>query len=133
MSKPGFLTVRDRKTGSPVTIPICSIPREIHPSKWRENPYWMHSPDRPILEPLIDKYLNQVDLTYDEVKILAAYMVDYACHIAVMAYLFVGGSSTLEFNLECIRKLREIQARATTRPDLNELISVGMEYALDCL
>ena len=133
MSKPGFLTVRDRRTGQPISIPISSIPREIHPSKWCENAYWMWSPARPILEPLIKKYLDHRLLTSDEVRILADYMVDYACHIAVMGYLFGGGESTLEYNLECIRKLREIQPRAHTRPDLNEMINVGMDYALDCL
>jgi len=133
MSEPGFLIVRDRKTGRSKPIPISSIPREIHPSKWRENAYWMHSPDRPILEPLVRKYLEGRDLTYDEVKILANYFVDYACHIAVMGYLFGSGAFTLEYNLECIRKLRGIQARAHMRADLNEMINVGMDYALDAL
>ena len=133
MSSPGFLIVRDRKTGRPVSIPISSIPVEVHPSKWRENAYWMWSPDRPILEPLIRKYLDQKDLYDSEVRILASYMVDYACHIAVMGYLFGGPEHNLEYNLECIRKLREIQARAHTRADLNEMINVGMDYALDCL
>jgi len=132
-SQDKFLIVRDLTTGRPIAIPTSIIPEEIRPSEWFENPYWMYRPDRGILEPLMKAYLKHEDLLPHDVKFLARYMVDYACHIAVMGYLFAGGPETLPFNLECIRKLREIESRAKTRADLNEMINVGMDYELDSL
>ena len=128
-----FLIVRDRKTGEPVTIPETAIPKEIRPDRWFENGYWRYRPDREILEPLILRYLEKDTLASYEVRGVARYIVDYACHIAVAAYIFGGGEETLEFNTECIRRLRALAKGASTREDIGEMIRVGMDYALDPL
>jgi len=125
------LIVRDLRTGKPVAIPISSIPAEIRPDKWFENAYWRHRPDKEDLEPLIRALYTSDFLEPRSIQVLAQYVVDYACHIAVAAYLFGGGHKTLEFNAECIRKLRELKASAKEKRDIREMIRVGMDYALD--
>jgi len=129
--RPGFLIVRNRHTGEPMAIPTASIPREIWPETWYENAYWMHSPDRPVLEPLIKRYLEGEDLEEHEVRRLAAYVVDYACHIAIMGYLFAGGLEHAQHNIPCIRRLRALAKAASTREDLHVMIDVAMDHALD--
>ena len=128
-----FLIVRDRRTGRPVTIPTSMIPEEIRPDNWFENPDWRYRSDRNILEPLICGYLEKNKLAPYEVRFVAQYLVDYACHIAVAAYIFGGGDETLEFNVECINRLRALAKSASTREDIGVMIRVGMEYALDPL
>ena len=127
------LIVRDRVTGLPVAIPTSSIPVEIRPSTWYENAYWMHCSDRAWLEPIIMKYLKDRDLNPDEVRELARYLVDFACHIAVMGYIFWPESDAYAFNVECIRRLRLLQERASTREDVAAMIRIGRHYALDPL
>jgi hypothetical protein len=126
------LIVRDRE-GRPVEIPFSSIPKSLWPSKIFENPYWIYSPDRPVLEPLVKAYLEGRDLSPDGVRRLATYFLDYACHIAIMGYLFGGGQEQLEHNLPLIRRLRTMAKSASTKEDLHEMIAAGMEYALDPL
>ena len=128
-----FLIVRDRRTGRPVTIPTSMIPEEIRPDKWFENPDWRYRSDRNILEPLISRFLKREELASYEVRAVAQYLVDYACHIAVAAYIFGGGDETLEFNVECITRLRALAKTASTRDDIGVMIRVGMEYAMDPL
>jgi len=125
------LIVRDRRTGKPVTIPISSIPAEIRPDNWFENGYWRYRPDKEDLEPLIQALFSQDFLGPRSIEVLAQYIVDYACHIAVAAYIFGGGPETLEFNVECIKKLRELREKAQDKRDIREMIRVGMDYALD--
>lgn len=125
------LIVRDRRTGQPVAIPISSIPAEIRPDNWFENPDWRHRPDRGDLEPMVRALFSQDFLGPRSIQALAQYIVDYACHIAVAAYLFGGGEGSLEFNVECIRKLRALQAAARDKRNIKEMIRVGMDYALD--
>ena len=128
-----FLVVRDRRTGRPVTIPTSAIPEEIRPDNWFENPDWRYRSDRNILEPLIVRYLEKKLLANYEVRFVAQYLVDYACHIAVAAYIFGGGAASIEFNVECIKRLRALAKTASTRDDIGVMIRVGMEYALDPL
>lgn len=129
--RPRALTVRNKRTGEPMDIPTDSIPREIWPENWYENSYWMYNPDRPVLEPLIRRYLNNEELSEAEVKLLATYFLDHACHIAIMGYLFGGGPESLENNLPYIRRLRSLAASASAVEDLRTMVDVGMEYALD--
>ena len=128
-----FLIVRNRKTGEPVMIHETAIPKEIRPSKWFENGYWRYRPDKKVLEPIISRYLKARALASYEARAVAQYIVDYACHIAVAAYIFGGGDETLEFNTECISKLRALARGASSREDIGEMIRVGMDYALDPL
>jgi len=125
------LVVTDRRTGRPVAIPISSIPPEIRPDNWFDNAYWRHRPDRGDLEPMIQALYSQDFLGPRSIQVLAQYIVDYACHIAVAAYIFGGGPESLEFNVECIKKLRELKASAKHKRDIREMIRVGMNYALD--
>lgn len=125
------LIVTDRITGKPVAIPISSIPPEIRPDVWFENPDWRFRPDRGDLEPMIRALFSQDFLGPRSIQVLAEYIVDYACHIAVAVYVFGGGKDSLEFNGECIRKLRELKASAKDKRDIREMIRVGMDYALD--
>ena len=125
------LIVKDRKTGRPMEIPTSSIPKEIRPDNWFENAYWMSRTDRNVLEPLIRALYEERNLASVEIQILAQYIIDYACHIAVMAYLFGGGQETLEFNAECIKTLRFMACKARTKRDIRNMINKGMEYALD--
>ena len=46
--------MRDRWTGKSVPIPVSSIPEEIRPDNWFENPYWRHRPDGEDLDGLVD-------------------------------------------------------------------------------
>ena len=131
MSK--FLVVRDRKTGKKVTIATSSIPREIQPDEWFENGYWRYRPDKGILEPVMKDYLEGKELSPYEVRCLASYIVDYACHIAVMGYLFAPDNEGYRFNVECIRRLRDLAEKAFTRDDICEMILAGRDYALDPL
>ena len=128
-----FLIVRDRRTGRPVTIPTSMIPEEIRPDNWFENPDWRYRSDRNILEPLICGYLEKKKLAPHEVRFVAQYLVDYASHIAVAAYIFGGGDETLEFNVECIKRLKVLAKSASNREDISVMIRVGMEYAMDPL
>ena len=128
-----FLIVRDRRTGKPVTIATSSIPRSIRPDTWYENAYWMYHDSRLVLEPLIRRYLENEEFESHEVQYLAQYFLDYACHIAVMSYLFGGGEETVQHNAEVIAKLRDLKKGARTRRDLVMMIHVARDYALDPL
>ena len=128
-----FLIVRDRRTGRPVTIPTNSIPAEIRPDNWFDNPDWRYRSDRNVLEPLISRYLEKKELAPYEVKFVAQYIVDYACHIAVATYIFGGGAASMAFNDECIKRLRALAKMASSRDDIGVMIRVGMEYAMDPL
>jgi len=131
MASDKVLIVRDRHTSKPISIPTSSIPPEIQPDNWFSNPDWRWRPDRGDLEPLIRKLFARESLGPQTIQKLAQYIVDYACHIAVAAYIFGGGHETLEFNAECVKKLRAIRDRAKTKKDIREMIHVGMDYALD--
>ena len=126
------MVVRNRLTSQPVSISTNSIPVEIRPDNWFENGYWRYRPDRNVLEPLISRYLEKEELASYEARFVAQYIVDYACHIAVAAYIFVG-AETMEFNAECIKRLRALAKTASTRDDVSVMIRVGMECALDPL
>ncbi len=104
---------------------------EIQPDHWFENAYWMNRPDKEDLKPLINALYTQDFLGPRSIRVLAQYIVDYACHIAVMAYLFGGGRETLEFNAECLKALRFMASEARTKRDIRNMINKGMDYALD--
>ena len=122
------LIVRDRKSGRPVAIPISSIPEEIRPENWFENAYWRYRSDGEDLEPMIQALYDGSPLSEESIRKLSQYIFDYACHISVMGYLFGG---VQEYNIECIRKLREIKKEAKSKEDVKTMIRLGMEYALD--
>lgn len=128
-----ILIVRDRATGRAITIPTNSIPGEISPDNWFENPCWQYRPDREDLEPLILAYLSKDFLGPRGIQQLAQYIVDYACHIACIGYIFAPEKLAYRLNVDCIRKLRALRAKAKTLEDLREMIRVGMDYALDPL
>lgn len=128
-----FIVVRDRVTGIPVLIPLSTIPVEIRPDNWFENPDWRFRGDRRVLEPLLLRYLEKDELEEYEVRFVAQYIVDYACHIAVAGYIFSPDKSGYEFNVEFIRMLRALRDKARTREDISEMVDVAMEYALDPL
>ena len=130
-SPPLFIIVRDSE-GNPVQIPVEVIPKEIRPDNWYDNFYWLHRPDKEKLIPIISKYLSKAPLTEEEIKVLAQYIFDYASSTAVVAYLF-GGVMTLNFNKECVSKLRILKAKAKTRDDIDKMIKVSMDYAIDPL
>ena len=125
-----YLWVRDKQTGEPVPIPTSSIPKEIRPDNWFENWYWRYRPDKEDLEPLIRALYDDYPLNEEGIKKLAQYLVDYACHVAVASYIFFG---ELDYNVPCIKKLRELRDGATSKDDIREMIRVGMDYALDPL
>jgi len=125
-----FLVVRDIRTNKPVSIPTSSIPLEIRPDNWYENPHWRYNPMKRILEPLINALYSNIPLAAHEIQYLAQYITDYACHIAVGVHLF-GGKDTTAFNVECIKKLRILKEGASTKDDIREMIRVGMDYAMD--
>lgn len=131
MSQDKFLVVQDRKTGKPVSISVSSIPEEIRPDNWYENPFWRYTTMRRILKPLINALYTDKPLLVNEIRCLAQYIIDYACHIAVGVYLFGGGKENITFNVECIQKLRILSKGASTKDDIREMIRVGMNYALD--
>lgn len=131
MTQDKFLVVQNRKTGKPVSIPTSSIPEEIRPDNWYENPFWRYTTMRRILDPLINALYTDTPLLVNEIQCLAQYMVDYACHIAVGVYLFGGGKESIALNVECIKKLRTLMKGASTKDDIREMIRVGMDYALD--
>jgi len=123
------LIVRDR-SGQPVHIPISSIPEEIRPDNWFENPDWRHRPDSGELEPLVRAFFSDEPLDQEAIAKLAQYIVDYAAFIAVGTYIFSGGRG-VEYNAEVLKRLRELRGRATSKENIREMIDVGMDYALD--
>lgn len=128
------LIVRDCQTGRPVSIPIHMIPARIQPDSWFEKAYWMHRHDRGDLEPLIQGLFGDYPLSREDIRRLAQYVVDYAGHIAVMAWMFSPPDEreeTLEYNGEAMDRLRILRNKAETKEDVREMISVGMDYALD--
>jgi len=82
---------------------------------------------------VVQTYLSKRPMTRAMAKYLAQYIFDYACHIAVMAYLFGGGEDTLPFNSECIRRLKPLRDMAHTRRGVSVMLRVAMEYAMDPL
>jgi len=127
---PKYLIMRNRRTGLPVHVRTDSIPVEIRPDKWFENPDWRYRTDRGDLEPLVRALFSEELLSKEQIKELAQYIVDYAGNLAAAVYLF-GGKEALDFNAECMRRLREIRDLASTKDDVREMISVGIDYALD--
>lgn len=125
------IVVRDRRTGRPVQIPVSFIPEAIRPDNWFENPYWRYRPDGEDLEPLIQALFADAPLELEQIKKLAQYILDYACHIATAAYIFGGGRESVEYNSEAVARLRALARMATTKEHIREMIRVGMEYALD--
>jgi len=129
--RPTHLIVRLPRSKAFVYYPTSTIPEEICPENWYDNPYWLHNPDLKDVRPLIEDYLRNQDIPLEGVRRLANYFVDYACHIAIAAYIFGGGEATLVFNVDVIKRLRALARSASTLEDLRTMIDVGMEYALD--
>lgn len=129
------LIVRDRKTGQPIPIPKEAIPMELHPDNWFENAYWRQREDQGELGPLIRKLYSDKTLTAREVKKLAQYIVDYAAHIAIAAWIFTDTQkekdAVFRLNVEALSKLRTKEDEAETEEDIREMIQIGMEYAID--
>jgi hypothetical protein len=125
------IIVRDR-AGKPVQIPVYSIPEEIRPDNWYENPDWRHRPDRAAFEPIVQKLLSEQPMTRDEVKRLAQYVVDYAAHIAVAVYLF-SGRQHIDYYGGLIRRLRQMRDTATRRKHVMRMLQLGLDQGLDFL
>ena len=129
--RPSHLIVRNKYTGEPMAVPTSEIPQEVWPENWYDQPYWLHNPELQYLRPLMDDYLHNRELNPSQVKILATYFLDYACHIVIMGFLFGGGQEHVDLCLPYIRRLRALKEFAKTMEDLRTMIDVGMEYALD--
>jgi len=125
------IIVRDR-AGNPVEIPVSSIPEEIRPDNWFENPDWRHRPDRKAFEPVIQKLLNRQRMAGDEVAMLAQYVVDYASHIAVAVYLFSGQRDTGSYG-GLLRRLRQMRGTATKAKHVMRMLQLCLEEGMDPL
>ena len=125
------IIVKDQ-AGNPVQIPVSSIPEEIRPDNWFENPDWRHRPDRAAFEPIIQKLLTEQPMTRDEVKRLAQYVVDCAAHIAVAVYLF-SGNHYIDYYGGLLRRLRMMRDTATRRRHVMRMLQLGLDHGLDFL
>ena len=125
------IIVRDR-AGNPVQIHVSSIPEEIRPDSWYENPDWRHRPDRAAFEPVIQKLLTEQPMTREEVTRMAQYVVDYAAHIAVAVYLFSGTQHT-DYYGGLIRRLRQMRDTATRRKHVMKMMQLCLDNSLDFL
>ncbi len=125
------IIVRDR-AGNPVQIPVSSIPEEIRPDNWYENPDWRHRPDRAAFEPIVQKLLTEQPMTRDEVARLAQYVVDYVAHIAVAVYLF-SGNQHIDYYGGLLRRLRQMRDTATRRRHVMRMLQLGLDQGLDFL
>jgi len=109
-------------------IPIEDIPEAIRPDNWFENPDWRYRIDRGDLQPMMETLFSGGSLSEESIKRLAQYIIDYAASVATATYIYSDGK-ILEYNAECLRRLREIDAK--TEEDIHEMINIGMDYALD--
>jgi len=112
-SDPGSLFVRDRKTGRPVAVSTKEEVRHLLDYNLKRRP-------DPLSPAQIAKF--------------ALYFETYAKHIVMAAWLFNtdrdGYAAEMRPTME---KLSDIRRRAKTVADLNEMVDVGMDAALDAL
>lgn len=126
------LIVRDRETGKPVAVPISSIPEEIRPDNWYENPQWQYS--RALLSEEVAEFFkdSKAEIHEQSARRLAQYIYDYAANIAVAGWLFGDNKQEyLEFMRPCLQQLRTLKEKAQTKRDILDMIHISMDYAVD--
>lgn len=133
MSKhPKGLTVRDRRTGQPVTIPLAQIPKELWPDTWYDNVYWRYS--RALTREEVGKFFGESIQWICEglAQKLAQYIYDFAANTTVAVWIFnPDRENYLEYMRPCLQKLRALKNKARTREDVMDMIHVAMDYAVD--
>lgn len=131
---PKALTMRDRKTGQPVSIPVDLIPKELWPETWYENVYWRYSGALEAADVML--FMAATGPITDELaQKLATYIYDFTANTAVTVWLMLAATGTREHYLndmrECLAKLAALKAQARTREVVMDMVHVCLDYAVD--
>ena len=129
---PAYVIMRDVNTGQPVRIPVGAIPKIFWPATWYENPYWMHS--GVLSKADINEFFQDTEreIRVDFAHKLASYILDYVQNMAAIVWLMNPEKERYLRNMRpCVEKLSELKARAKCRKDIEDMISVCLDYAMD--
>ena len=129
---PGYVIMRDARTGRPVRIPVGAIPKIFWPETWYENPYWMFSGalNREDIAEFFTEAAQEIRAEFAHK--LATYILDFVRNLAAAAWLINPERDRyLEDMRPIIEKLAALKARATCRKDIMDMIHVCLDCALD--
>jgi len=129
---PGYVVMRDARTGRPVRIPVGVIPEVFRPETWYENAYWMYSGalNREDIEEFFSK--EKQEIRADFAHKLATYILNFVQNLAAAVWLVdPNRDEYLEFMKPCIEKLSALKRRARCRKDIMEMIYICLDYGMD--